>query len=301
MEDEVFRKKIKEKYTSGTPGNVVDADYFYYDTVPSEFREMAIVCGGYEKCAIDFDINRNNYPYYFIKYTLKGKGTLEINNQVLSLKPGVLTGFEPGTAHHYTTDAANPMEHIFITFIGSEAGDLFQKSTLGQQHYIEASDTEGMLRICQKILNTGLYKPVFSQEICCSYLRILLLEQAASLSNPTTNVSISMSTYQKCRRYIDLHFSAIQSSGEVAEKCDIDVRYMASLFKKYAHITPSHYIMCLKLNKAANLLLTTDFKIKDISYHVGFYDPYHFSKNFKQFHGRSPNKYRSDHMLADNP
>jgi len=158
-----------------------------------------------------------------------------------------------------------------------------------------------MLESCQKILNIGLQKPVFSQEICCSYLRILLLEQAASPSNPTAYISISMSTYQKCKRYIDSNFSAIQSPGEVANKCNIDVRYMASLFKKYGHISPIHYIMRLKLNKAANLLLTTDFKIKDIANHVGFYDPYHFSKNFKRFHGRSPNTYRSHHIQSNNP
>jgi len=55
------------------------------------------------------------------------------------------------------------------------------------------------------------------------------------------------------------------------------------------------------MNKAANLLLTTDFKIKDIAYHVGFYDPYHFSKIFKKNHGQSPKKYRSDHMQTESP
>ena len=291
-----YSDKIKKKYTAGIPGNVTDADYFYYDTAPADHWKLAIVCGGYEKCAPDFEINRNAYPYYFVKLTLKGKGTLEINDQSLSLKPGVLTGFEPGRPHHYMTDPTDPMEHIFVTFTGREAGGLFQKSTLGQRHYIEASRVQDMLLVCQKILNLGLNKPAFSQEICCSYLRILLLEQAASLSNPTTRVSISMSTYQKCRQYIDLNFSAIQSPNEVADKCDIDVRYMASLFKKYAHICPRQYITRLKLNKAANLLLTTDLKIKDVATHVGFYDPYHFSKNFKQFQGRSPKQYRSEYM-----
>jgi len=126
-----YRKKIKKKYTGGIPGNVYNADYFYYDTAPSEFQKLALVCGGYEECAPDFDVNRNNYPYYFVKLTLKGKGTLRINDQILSLRPGILTGFEPGTPHHYTTDPSDPMEHIFITFTGSQAGELFQKSTLG--------------------------------------------------------------------------------------------------------------------------------------------------------------------------
>ena len=62
-----YSDKIKKKYTAGIPGNVTDADYFYYDTAPADHWKLAIVCGGYEKCAPDFDINRNTYPYYFVK------------------------------------------------------------------------------------------------------------------------------------------------------------------------------------------------------------------------------------------
>ena len=287
---------INRKYTSGMPGNVMDAEYFYYDTAPDYNHDLAIICGGYEKCAPDFDINRSNYPYYFVKYTIRGKGTLDINAQTIQLRPGILTGFESGTAHHYKADPIDPMEHIFITFVGRRATELFTKSTLRQKHFIETADANSMQKLCHKILDIGLQKPPFSQEICCHYLCILLIEMAVSCANSTTQLSLSMRTYQKCKAYIDAHFSWIQTPGEVAEQCDIDVRYMASLFKKHCHTSPSQYIMALKLNKAANLLLTTDDKIKEIAEQVGFLDPYHFSKNFKQFHGKSPNHYRKQHM-----
>ncbi len=296
MKNNTYRKKIKKKYTAGIPGHVLDADYFYYDTAPYEHQELAIVCGGYEKCASDFDINRNNYPYCFIKYTVKGKGMLEIKNKILPLKPGVLTGFESGTAHHYKADPKDPMEHIFITFVGNRAGSLFRKSALAKRHCLEAANPEDVLKICRRILDTGLQKPAFSQEICCSYLRILLLERAVSVPNISPHVSISMSTYRKCKRYIDSNFSSILNPSEVAEQCGINVRYLASLFKRYGLLSPSQYIQRLKLNKAANLLLTTDLKIKEIAEQVGYFDPYHFSKNFKHFHGRWPNHYRLEHM-----
>lgn len=287
---------IQKKYTSDRPGNVADAEYFYYDTAPDHNQDLSIVCGGYEKCAPDFDIKRSNYPYYFVKYTIRGKGTLDIHGQTLPLKPGILTGFEPGTAHHYNADPTDPMEHIFITFVGRQAAELFTKSTLRQTHLIEVLNTESMLNLCRKIQDIGLQKPPFSQEICCHYLCILLLELAPSDSNTTAHLSLSMRSYQKCKAYIDTHFSWIQTPGEVAAQCEIDVRYMAGLFKRYCHIPPSQYIMGLKLNKAANLLLTTNDKIKEIAEQVGFGDPYHFSKNFKQFHGHSPNHYRCKHM-----
>ncbi|HOK95587.1 MAG TPA: AraC family transcriptional regulator [Anaerohalosphaeraceae bacterium] len=289
-------ERIKEKYVSGKPGRVLEATYFYYDTAPTYNKDLAIVCGGYEKCAPDFDINRSNYPYCFVKYTVGGRGILDINGQHLPLRAGTLTGFQPGTAHRYTADPADPMEHIFVTFVGRQAHQLFHKSMLGRRHFINDADGQPMLKTVQKILQTGLQKPPFSQEICCHYLCILMLDWAVSCANVVTQLSQSMRTYQQCKTYIDMHFSALRSAGQAAEDCQIDVRYMAALFKKYCHIPPSRYIMGLKLNKAANLLLTTDLKIRQIAEHVGFDDPYHFTKNFKQFHGRSPKRYRQEHM-----
>ncbi|NLK40803.1 MAG: helix-turn-helix domain-containing protein [Planctomycetes bacterium] len=291
-------QKIKRKYTSGKPGNVLEADYFYFDTAPREHKDLAIVCGGYEKCAPDFDINRSNYPYYFIKYTVNGKGTLHVSGQNLFLRPGVLTGFAPGTPHHYRSDPFQPMEHIFITFLGEECPDLFQKSTMGEKHYILTDNPDETLNLMNKILLLGHEKIDHAQEICCCYLRILLLEQAAYLTKTKTNFPISKGTYLDCKRYIDTHFSSIKSPGEVAEKCGIDVRYLSVLFKRYCHISPSQYLQRLKLNKAANLLLTTDLAIKEVAFRVGFEDPHHFSKNFKELHGLSPVHYRENHMAT---
>lgn len=289
-------KTIRRKYTSGQPGKVLDAEYFYYDTAPNYNKELAIVCGGYEKCAPDFEINRGNYPYCFVKYTIRGRGVLTINSRQVSLRPGILTGFEPGTAHHYRADPAEPMEHIFVTFVGNMSPALFEKSRLSEHHYLEVPEQKEMLAILNKILQLGLHKPEYSQEICINYLQILMLEFTCSLPRLNARSSISMSTYQQCKRYIDLNFSDIRSPHEVAMECGIDVRYMASLFKKHCHIPPGQYIMRLKLNKAANLLLTTDLRIKEIGYQIGFDNPYHFSKNFKRFHGRSPQNYRSEHL-----
>ncbi|MCI0499339.1 MAG: AraC family transcriptional regulator [Planctomycetales bacterium] len=286
---------MAKKQTASQPGKVLDATYFYYDASQASSGKLAIVCGGHEKCAPTFDINRSNYPYFFVKYTLTGKGTLGINGQTLPIRPGILTGFEPGTAHHYKADINDPMEHIFVTFVGSQASELFRKSRLRENHFIEVVNQKETLAIFHKILHLGLQKPAYSQDICCNYLRILMLEQAPP-SIPPANHSISMNTYLQCKQAIDLNFSSIQSPGQVAEACAIDVRYMASLFKKYCHVPPRRYLMRLKLNKAAGLLLMTDLSIKEIAYQVGFCDPYHFSKNFKLFHGRSPHHYRLEHI-----
>ena len=286
------KKKIKQKYTQGTPGHVLSAEYFYFDTAPNYDKELAIVCGGYEKCAPDYEIDRNDYPYYFMKCTTKGKGTLIINSNSYQLKAGVISGFGPGIPHHYIADPTDSMEHIFITFVGTSARELLESSLLANKGILEPTNPPETVETIEKIFNIGLEKKPYSQQICCSYLRILLLMQASNVSNYQKEFSISLSTYLKCKSYIDRNFSQLNSPQQVAQALGLNIRYIANLFKKYSDITPHQYIMRLKLNKAANLLLSTTFSIKEIADLVGFDDPYHFSRNFKKFHGISPLHYR---------
>ncbi len=287
--------RIKKEYARTAPGHVLEAKYFYYETEPDHSKELAIIYGGYEKCAPDFEVKRKTYPWYVIEYPIKGNCSLKINSRTHLLQNGVLAGFAPGSFHHYKCDPASPMEHIFIAFTGTEAQNLFYISNLSSIGAIGIYDAERASHLIEAIMQNGFEKSEYSQQLSSCYLRTLLLEQACNTISPGQQGSKSISTYRKCRRYIDNNFSTIFSPQQVADSCGINVRYMSRLFKRYHNITPHKHIMRLKLNKAATLLLTSSLSVKEIASLVGFDDPYHFSRNFKRFHGRSPHHYRIMH------
>jgi len=286
------QKIIKKVFTSGVPGHVNEADYFYFGPDLHPEASLAIVCGGYEACAPDYDIKRTSYPYWFVKYTIAGKGTLETENQVFDLTPGTLSGFEPGTSHHYRSDDKDPLEHIFVTLVGEACRDLFSRSDLRSHCVLRVEAPEETRAVFERLLQVGLKKPSHAHEICRHYLHIALLLQTSVASQAHAYSPQTFRTYQACKQVIDARFSSLNSVFEVASACGVSVRYMSSLFKQYDALTPSHYLVRLKQNKAANLLVTTDMTVKDIGLSVGFSDPYHFSRNFKQFHGQSPKQYR---------
>ncbi len=287
---------IKQEISQCPPGHVITADYFYYDTEPGDPSELAIICGGHEKCAADFVIRRSNYPHYVIKYTLRGKGVFRIYGKAHPLQAGVISGFAPGEAHEYRADEQNPMEHIFFVFTGRQAGELLRKSTLDRRGAFAISDYEKIQSLVETILKNGFEKNEHSQLLCASYLRVLLLELASMASQSEEYRPISLETYRTCRKYIHENFSAITSPGQAAEACYVNVRYMSRLFKKYSQTTPHEYITRLKLNKAGRLLLNSNQTISQIAQSLGFYDPYHFSRSFKKFFGASPQQYRNIHL-----
>jgi AraC-like DNA-binding protein len=55
---------------------------------------------------------------------------------------------------------------------------------------------------------------------------------------------------------------------------------------------PHECLMQLKMNKAANLLITSKFNINQIAKMTGIKDAYHFSRLFKKRFNISPTQYR---------
>lgn len=300
MDDVSRKKQVDPVFTEQKPGHVTDAVYFYYETDPEKNHRLAIICGGKEKCASDFEICRKSYPYFVIKYTLSGHGIFQVDSKIYKLQPGILSGFTPEQNHHYKTDPDDPMEHIFITFTGSEARELMEKSSLIQKGTIQVENPAATKSLMTTMLGKGLEKSEYSQQLCCNYLRIVLLEQASHVSK-SAPPTLSLHTYQKCRKYIDENFSTIMSIQQIADKCGVNIRYMSRLFKKFNNMTPHQYITRLKMNRAANLLLDTTQTVRTIGNVLGFKDPYHFSRNFKQVHGLSPQNYRKLHLDISSP
>ncbi len=56
--------------------------------------------------------------------------------------------------------------------------------------------------------------------------------------------------------------------------------------------SPNEYIRIMRLKKGAELLMTTSDSIAEISYKIGFNDPFYFSKCFKQQFGVTPSGYQ---------
>ncbi len=285
-------EQIDPKIAQGTPGHVLESEYFYYDTNPLTKKHLAIIAGGYEKCAPDFKLDRVNYPFYAILYTISGKCRYETSNQTFQLTSGTLSAIIQGADHRLVCDPNNPMEHIFITFIGSEVKRLFAESTLAKRKAFYVDEPRRVKFYMDSILQQGLMQSEYSHKLCCSYLRTMLMEQAAVIANSEEFVPMSVLTYRRCRKYVDEHFPEIKSPAQVADVCNINVRYMAQLFRDHGRITPHEYITRLKLNRAAQLLLTSTLHIQDIARMVGYDDPYHFSRNFKKMYGTSPKEFK---------
>ncbi|OXU15135.1 AraC family transcriptional regulator [Sedimentisphaera salicampi] len=292
------KEQIEKKTHLALEGSVNDekSKYFFFDTRPDTEEKLAVVFGGYEQCAPDFEIQRRTYPYYVLELPIRGECFFEIDSQNYNLKKGTIGAFAPGTPHHYRCNQDYPMEHIFIAFTGTYASELFETAGFGKGKVVKVTNFSRIDFLTEVILEKGLEEMELSPRLCSLYLEAFILEQALSFSPSEKKQTLALEKYRKCKKYIDSSFSEILSPVDVAVACSVNIRYMSRLFRRYSNTTPQQYIMRLKLNKAASILLKSNLTVREVGYEVGFEDPYHFSRNFKKFYGISPLHFRNTHI-----
>jgi AraC-like DNA-binding protein len=97
------------------------------------------------------------------------------------------------------------------------------------------------------------------------------------------------------QEYIRKHVGSALCLSEVARAVMLSPNYLTSLFRAKTGVSLGNYIKRKRIARAKQLLAGSRRSIKDISYALGFEDPYTFSRTFKRVEGISPLQYRTVH------
>lgn len=93
--------------------------------------------------------------------------------------------------------------------------------------------------------------------------------------------------------YINDHLSIHLSLNVLAAMLGMSPYYFERLFKQSVGHTPHQYILHCRIEKAKQLLRTTQLSIMEIAFQVGCKNHSHFSKLFRKLTGMSPRTYRN--------
>ncbi len=103
-------------------------------------------------------------------------------------------------------------------------------------------------------------------------------------SNPVIRHSID---------YMNKNLSLKLTLQQISAKAGYSPTYFTTLFKRETGYSPLSYFSHLKILKATEFLDHTKHKIKEISFSLGYTDPYYFTKDFTKRMGLSPRQYRN--------
>lgn len=270
----------------------------------SEFQtdtfDLAIDFYGYEDCPPGYAFGPAIRSNYVIHYITKGRGSFHYRGQVHQLGAGDFFLLKANEVTYYQADDKNPWSYYWFGISGAKSHDYFLLSDLGETGILRKGAhtselKELMLNAARTVqeenedphhylhLLSDLYE--FFYHLHCHYPN---RNQAAV--HPTQRL------FQNAKKIIDTQYDDMDLSiATMAQSLNVNRSYLTSVFKDFCQQSPKEYLLEVRMKRACDLLTATNEPIKIIAYSVGYLDPLHFSKAFKQVHDCSPSQYRQQH------
>ncbi|WP_197068300.1 helix-turn-helix domain-containing protein [Candidatus Soleaferrea massiliensis] len=106
---------------------------------------------------------------------------------------------------------------------------------------------------------------------------------------------------QQAQLYIQEHYAEKLTLAVVAKQIPISSSYLSSLFQKKSEMGFKEYLLLCRIDRAKDLLESTQDKISNIAKQTGFANVKYFSTCFKQKTGYTPSVYRNLYRKESKP
>lgn len=226
---------------------------------------------------------------YILHYCVSGKGFF----QGKPFEKGYVYVTVPGEQEIHISDDKEPYETYWISFKGPAATDMMKLCGLplkSDVFHFEKTDE------CSKILKRALYNITDESNIAESFSLLSTFYSIMSIHAERINVSVTNrhNTAKDVATFLSKNFHCDIKIDDVAEMFNYSRNHLYSLFKKEYGVSPKEYLVNLRIERAKQILTDNnmDFTIKEISFAVGFHDPFYFSKLFSSRVGLSPLQYQ---------
>ena len=144
-------------------------------------------------------------------------------------------------------------------------------------------------KIIKKLFSETVNQKLLGNERKSDLYFELLLCELSEYNIYGENIGIAT----KIKNVIHANPEKFFTNKELATKMNVSVKTAETKFKSVHNKTIHQYILDFKIREAISYMdLFEDISIKEVAYNLGFYDEYHFSKQFKKIMGISPGLYK---------
>jgi AraC-like DNA-binding protein len=260
----------------------------------------------------------HRHTYFEFIYCISGEIEQWVTGEVYILKPGDAIIIKSGMYHHTCTHVTTQylvfhfdieMEEVRSVFqliknpviyadqIVNNQGSIsrwvsnfieefsikLQKKTpnLVQEDYLENLDSAvNILRLHSRVLEL----------ISILAQHFLSTERLQDTDIPPSQIRIA----QEVSNWLENNVSKKIKIEDLAKHLNLHRSYLSHCFKRTYGMSPSDYLIRIRIREARRLLMETDLSIENISQQLGFYSAGHFSRTFRSIMGISPLQFRKD-------
>jgi AraC-like DNA-binding protein len=276
---------------------VTQSRRFYLQLNPGREGKFTVLCGGWERCAPNYEINRRRFPYFVVELVAGGEGWLELDGSTHALRRGVAFAYGPETPHRIRTDPAKCLSKYFVDVSGGPCCELLEEAGLSPGSCRTVAEPEAAEAGFELVIAAGQGGGRFASRRAALLTEALLLRMAEAPAAGDSRQR-SWQTFARCRAHLDAHFLELASAEAAARACHVDPAYLSRLFAMHGCEPPYRYLMRRKMAHAAELLHGGSLIVREVADRLGM-DAFQFSKAFKRVHGIAPAKFLARHGVRD--
>ncbi|WP_295218600.1 AraC family transcriptional regulator [Ruminococcus sp.] len=252
-----------------------------------------------------------HWHYYSeVLYITKGTVTITCNNKNAVLEEGDLCYIYPLQLHTVSKANDNATEYAVLKFdvhtinipqaYLSKFYDIFIRRSREEDFCIILKNTciekTKMNSLIQHIVNEFQEENAFYALQIQADIYTLLIEIARKIKKENKHEDKKRTdtdfSFYHILEYIDSHSGEQLEIQKLADMCHMSYSHFAKLFRENYGRSCKEYITYIRLNKAQDLLLHTDYDLNYIALETGFFDCSHFIRTYKKWRGITPKQER---------
>jgi AraC-like DNA-binding protein len=231
---------------------------------------------------------------HLLIFCTRGGGIIQISNDLVPFSQNQFCIIPQGFIYKIQTDHTEPSVFLTCKFNG-EKTRIMEKDFTVVRDLIPSGNNlvANRIMLFEELFNNlvkGFYNANYPYiNLCFGHLLATFLyasrtsDDIQEEENPGIRRAIS---------YMEQNLNNKLSLDEIAGEAGYSPSYLTTIFRKETSYSPLSYFSHLRIGKACEYLDYTKMKIKEISFAMGYSDPYYFSKDFQKKMGLSPRNYR---------
>ncbi|WP_347839157.1 AraC family transcriptional regulator [uncultured Draconibacterium sp.] len=232
---------------------------------------------------------------YLLVFCTRGSGFVQIDNEQASVKTDQFFIIPKGMAFKYYSEQNTSTRFLLAYFEGWKALRLGKEFALVRNLVPSVNNMVANREMLFDEIFNNLSKGYHDENLeyinfCFGHLLATFIyasrteEEVQEETNPVVRRAVN---------YLGKNLGEKLTLQKLADEMGYSPTYLSTLFKKETNYSPISYFSHLKILKACEYLDYTNLKVKQISFHLGYTDPYYFTKDFKKKMGMSPRAYRN--------
>ncbi|MBA2480285.1 MAG: helix-turn-helix domain-containing protein [Planctomycetes bacterium] len=260
------------------------------------FRELHLV----ESRTQLFVVRAHRHDHFEFVLVDEGPYHCRINGELVAVATRSLVMLKPGDRHEDQCQGPVRLYALTLSVLpGSEpdrSADILAVGGPPEQQVI--GDERGLFAdIIRRIESAGSGSDPFSggtmDALCCEFIWAVLRALPRAAIEPGLLAAFTRNAFGiELNRLFARHLHHHIGLSDMATELGMSERTLSARCRTELGASPTKLFVRHQMERAHVLLAQTDLPIAEISAHLGFENPYHFSTVYKRVHGVAPTKHR---------